>query len=61
MVRESTSFDDAENIAKLPEGPISDMPGPTFEIQVRAAEKLVVMSNPSRETTKAQPKKEQSE
>ena len=44
----------SEKMAKLPEGPISDIPGPTFEMQVSAAVKLVVISKPSRETTRAQ-------
>ena len=50
MQRESTIVERSENIEKLPDGLTSPIPGPTLEIHVTTAEKLVEKSKLSSDT-----------
>ena len=49
IVKERTNFQKFENPAKLPVGPTTLRPGPTFDIQLKVAVKLVTKSKPANE------------
>jgi hypothetical protein len=54
IVRLSTSLEKSEKTLKFPQGPMASRPGPMFEMQVSAAEKLTEKLLPSRLTIAAQ-------
>ena len=53
IANDKTSFAKGEKIEKLPVGPTKLSPGPTLEMQVKAAVKFVAVSKPSKDMSKA--------